>query len=517
MIRRFLAATILFLAMGTSVVRSQESEIPDEFLTVAEKSEYKATSLSLEVEQFIDLCDAKSDLISKFEYGRTVDGKPMTAVVLAKGPYEAGKMDDRFRALVIGNIHSGECDGKEGLLEIIRNVAIQSKCSWLDNMVVIIAPNYNADGNDKVAATNRRGQVGPENGMGVRANSQQLDLNRDFVKLESPEAQNLIRLIDKAKPHLFIDCHTTNGSKHRYPLTYDVPHNPSSPPMIRKFMRDSMMPDITSRMKGKNIDTFYYGNFDRTGKRWESYGFEPRYSTEYFGMRGGLAVLSESYSYATYKERIDASREFVKSCLDYCHDHADPIKQLIDDSRSDFMAAAKSRPASVTISLDAKMVPFAKPEVILAYNGSEPAEIEVEFWSDFEPITTTSLPFAYLLPAQLKSSVEKLKQHGIQVEELSSDMSFKIEFEVIKALNRSQQPFQNHSMVRLETTQDTGERTFPAGTSVVRTAQPLGRLASYMLEARSNDGLATWNFLDDELEVDGEFPIVRILAPIEFK
>ena len=179
MIRSILGVTILILALTTSVARSQQSDIPTEFLTVAEKSDYKSTSLSAEVEQFIDLCDAKSDLVSKFEYGRTFDGKPMTAVVLSKGPYEVGNTDKRFRALVIGNIHSGECDGKEGLLEIIRDVAIQSKCSWLDNMVVIIAPNYNADGNDKVAATNRRGQVGPDNGMGVRANSQQLDLNRD--------------------------------------------------------------------------------------------------------------------------------------------------------------------------------------------------------------------------------------------------------------------------------------------------------------------------------------------------
>lgn len=158
----------LLLAVIPAVPALSQSSVPvpDELRTVAERSEFTATSTSQEVEDFLARCDQLSERIRCVEFGRTVEGKPMTAAILAKGDFELGQKDSRFRALVIGNIHSGECDGKEALLEIIRNFALQPNQEWLDQMVLVIAPNYNADGNDKMAKTNRPGQVGPDAGMG---------------------------------------------------------------------------------------------------------------------------------------------------------------------------------------------------------------------------------------------------------------------------------------------------------------------------------------------------------------
>ena len=139
-------------------------------------------------------------------------------------------------------------------------------------MVLIFAPNYNADANDRIGKGNRPGQIGPENGMGRRENAQNLDLNRDFVKIESPEARSLVGLIDKVNPHLFIDCHTTNGSKHRYQLTYDVPHNPAVADPIRSYLRNQVMPTVTSKLAEQGTDTFYYGNFDSEHTKWTTFG-----------------------------------------------------------------------------------------------------------------------------------------------------------------------------------------------------------------------------------------------------
>ena len=103
--------------------------------------------------------------------------------------------DERLRILVIGNIHSGECAGKEAILMLLRSLVEAKQHRWLGQAVIAFVPNYNADANDKLALDNRPGQIGPANGMGRRENMQGLDLNRDFIKAESPEAVAMIRLI----------------------------------------------------------------------------------------------------------------------------------------------------------------------------------------------------------------------------------------------------------------------------------------------------------------------------------
>jgi hypothetical protein len=503
---------ILLVALYCLPIAAQDRPaVPPELLTVAEKSEFTATSTSQEVEEFLAKCDKLSTQIRCVEFGRTVEGKPMTAAILAKGDFQIGDKDERFRALVIGNIHSGECDGKEALLEIVRNFALQPNTDWLDKMVLVIAPNYNADGNDKMAKTNRPGQVGPEAGMGVRPNAQQFDLNRDFIKLDSDEGRNLVSLMDKFDPHLFIDCHTTNGSRHRYLLTYDIPHNPSVEENLRRILREQMMPELTRRMATQGIDTFYYGNFDRSSTRWETYGFEPRYSTEYAGLRGILGVLSESYSYATYAERIRGSREFVLANLNYCVERGQELKRLIERTREDFIATAKARPESLNMVLDARMEPYSQKEKILGYRDDQPAEIEVEVWGRYEPVTTVALPRAYVFGPDQGKLVEKLKQHGVQTTQLDAPLAVEAEIETVTSINRAARAFQNHNMVRLETTVTRVEREVPAGWYLVRTAQPLGRLASHLCEARTCDGFVTWNMLDDHLKENEEFPIWRVL------
>jgi dipeptidyl-peptidase-4 len=145
-------------------------------------------------------------------------------------------------------------------------------------------PIYNADGNERVSKTNRPGQVGPEEGMGQRANARGLDLNRDFIKLESPETRALVRFMNEWNPHLLIDTHTTNGSFHRYLVTYEGPKNPAGDPRIMGFMRQTFFPEVSAAfLKQTGQHSFYYGNFNRDHTQWTSYPAEARYGTTYFG------------------------------------------------------------------------------------------------------------------------------------------------------------------------------------------------------------------------------------------
>src|SRR5262249_8847715 len=144
---------------------------------------------------------------------------------------------------------------------------------------LVFAPIYNADGNERVSKTNRPGQVGPEEGMGIRENAQGLDLNRDAIKAEAPETAALLRAFNDWDPALFIDTHTTNGSYHRYILTYAGVKSPAGDPTLVDFTRDKMLPAIADEFHRRTgQDSFWYGNFEgefgdaqRGHTRWESF------------------------------------------------------------------------------------------------------------------------------------------------------------------------------------------------------------------------------------------------------
>ncbi|MCE2791583.1 MAG: hypothetical protein ACK57U_04005 [Planctomycetota bacterium] len=161
--------------------------------------------------------------------------------------------------------------------------------------------------------------------------------------------------------------------------------------------------------------------------------------------------------------------------------------------------------------LDARMEPFSQKEKILAYRDDQPAEIEVEFWGRYEPVTTVSLPRAYVFGPEHAKLVDKLKQHGIAVERLEKPIAVEAEIETVTSINRAARAFQSHNMVRLETTVARADREVPAGWYLVRTGQSLGRLASHICEARTCDGFVTWNMLDDHLKEGGEYPIWRVI------
>ena len=152
---------------------------------------------------------------------------------------------------------------------LLREICSSPHPALLKDVILAVAPIYNTDGNERVSKTNRPGQVGPEEGMGQRANARGLDLNRDFVKLEAPETQGLVRFLNQWNPHLFIDTHTTNGSYHRYTITYEGPKNPAGDPEVIRFMRKTFFPEVGAAFeKRTDLKAFYYGNFNREHTQW---------------------------------------------------------------------------------------------------------------------------------------------------------------------------------------------------------------------------------------------------------
>jgi hypothetical protein len=302
-------------------------------LTRPEATNYAETSRYEDVIDFMKAMAAASPRIHLATYGYTFEGRPMPLAVIGAPDATPEKVlaTGKTRIYIQGNIHAGEVEGKEAALWLLRSIAKGERAAWLQNVVLLINPIYNADGNERVSVRNRGSQFGPVGGMGQRANAQDLDLNRDNTKMETSEARSLARLMTQYDPHIAIDLHTTNGSDHGFYLTYETSVSPNTSPGIAQLVRNDLLPSVTKAVKAKHgWDYFYYGGPTRQGERvWagDLDLYKPRYTQTYFGIRNRIGILSETYSYASFEDRIKADYWFVEEIVNFAVTNGEAIRK----------------------------------------------------------------------------------------------------------------------------------------------------------------------------------------------
>jgi hypothetical protein len=308
--------------------------------TRAERSRYTETSTHADVVAFIDSLQLRGAQIRVGIIGRTAQGRDLPYIIasrpLVTTPAEARRLG-RPIVYVQGNIHSGEVEGKEALQALVRDLVFDAKRNVLDSVVFIVVPDYNADGNDNMApqARNRGAQNGPEL-VGTRANSQGINLNRDYVRAETPETRASLAMFNAWDPDVFVDLHTTDGSYHGYALTYSPSLHPAAAlaggTFGGAFARDSMLPSIRRRMRERHkFEVFDYGNFSGDeGPRaaggeprsWSTYEHTPRYGSNYYALRGRISILSEAFSHDPFERRVKSTYAFVREILGFTAERA---------------------------------------------------------------------------------------------------------------------------------------------------------------------------------------------------
>ena len=498
-----------------------------ELRTAPERTDHVETTRYADVVRFMERTAAASPLIHFDTMGYTVSGRPMPLAVVGRGvgPDPASvRASGRTVVLVQGNIHGGEVEGKEVALMLLRDLAAGRHGEWLDSLVLLVAPIYNADGNEQVSLYNRPLQHGPIAGMGQRANAQGYDLNRDHMKLDSPEAISLVRLWTEYDPHLALDLHTTNGTRHGYHLTYSPPLHPNTDSAIVRLLRDELLPAASRNIeRAAGWDTYYFGDVYGEGERrgWYTFDHRPRFNTNYIGLRNRFAVLSEAFSYATFEERIQVTQLFVHEVLDYAYRHAGRLRAVAAaaDARdivgqSLTLRAEPERSAEPVEILLGEMAEERNPlsgAVMLRRTGAQRPERMYEYGT-FRPTVVEIAPRSYFVPVGLRTVVAKLEQHGIRLRPLARDTTLAAQRFAIDTTYLAEREYQRHRERTIEGRWQDERVTLEAGRYVlVDLRQPLARLAFYLLEPRSDDGLAAWNALDRELEGAATYPVLRSL------
>jgi hypothetical protein len=516
----------------------------DKLKSRAELTDYQETSRYEDVLRFISDLQRRSPLVRVESFARTSEGRDLPLMTIADPPVTQPqdlRHDSRTVVFIMANIHAGEVEGKESMFAIARRIALGDLRPVLANLVVLIAPIYNADGNEKISVQNRTLQNGPLGGVGTRENAKGLDLNRDYMKLESPEAQGLVRLFTRWDPHLSVDLHTTNGSYHGYHLTYAPPLNPNADPRLITFEREQMLPAITEAMlKEHHFRTYFYGNFatreslgreidafheDGKDKVWRTFDQRPRFGNNYVGLRNRLAILSEAYSYLDLRGRVAVTEAFVEEILKYSSKHAAEIAALLakldaqtareNTGPGGVEFALKPLPDEVNILVGEvrKVMNPRSGKEMLAMVEDHAVPTRMPEYGLFTATRTVRFPRAYLLRPEpdLAPVITNLRNHGLQIEELTEPLSAKVETFMIESFSRSERQFQGHREVKLKGHTQTETLTFPQGSLLIRMGQPLSRLAFYLLEPESDDGLTAWNLFDARLANGRPHPVVRLV------
>jgi hypothetical protein len=487
-------------------------------LTVAERSDYRSTSSYMDVISFIDELKAVSEFIRVETIGKSVNGYDIPLLVIGDplplhpSPIEN---DDRVVVYIQANIHADEVEGKEASLMFARDILKKGDPEVFKNLVILICPILNIDGNEKISTLHRTYQNGPVNGVGIRYNGQSLDLNRDGMKAESPEIRGLLtNVFNKYDPEVLMDCHTTNGSYHVEPVTFTWMPNPNGDTTLISYMRHKMMPALSATLLNKyKTENCFYGEFVdmlKPSLGWIYEASNPRYLTNYYGLRNRLGILNENYVYADFRSRVQGCYNLMWSLVDYVILNRSEIKDLICESdRKTILRGLNPAPGdSSGIEFNVRSagdvtIRTYEAELVSTVDGwnnyrrtDRQVDVTVPYLIDYYPALSVKFPFAYVLAVNDPDIINLLQIHGIMMERLTKPSSVEVEKFEVEELKGSSRLNQGHYTNNIKGSFKKEKMILTEGTIIIRTSQPLANLAAYLLEPQSNDGLVVWNFLD---------------------
>jgi hypothetical protein len=540
-----------------------------ELLTRAEASNYTQTSRHSDVLAFVDELCRRTKLARRVDFGKSGEGQPLVALIVSDRNCftpELARKQKKAVVLVEANIHAGEVEGKEAVLALARDLTLTKLGKkLLDRLCLVLVPNFNPDGNDRISPNNRRlnlreleGQVNPEGGVGMRYTGEGWNLNRDNMKQEAPETRALAALYQAWWPHLFIDCHTTDGSIHAFDLTYDTSH--SNEPLfaeLRGYNRE-LLERVAAAVKDRHgFDSFWYGNYKVEGdpnSGWHTYPALPRFGSHYRGLLGRLDVLLETYSYIDFPRRCAVMRAWLLELFRDAAKHAKAYRALTEAEEARIISRGETPDVQQLVGINygvatrdeqgalvfdypayarpgdtARILAFDEASITeRRYPGKRKRTYKVPHYRTFVPTQAVSTPAAYLAPAELAS---RLEGHGLRFERLDAPRRFTVDSYRVARREETFSPdvaanvpppgeaevplSQKPKPVRFETVLTVApERTtreFPAGTLYVPTAQRAGTLAVYLLEPHSDDGFCRWQFLDGMLSTGELYPVHRVV------
>lgn len=493
---RVFTALLLAALVGPSAAAAQLrwDPVPEGFpRTAAELNGFTAHTRHDEMWSYLHALKNMSNEMRLGTYGETREGRDLAYAVysrpLVSEPWEAMALGKPI-ILFAANVHGGERTFREGLLVLMRDLAIPgtSANDMLDHVTVVVAPQINPDGFEATES-------------GQRGNSWGIDLNRDYVKLEHPTIQNYVQnLITQWRPHLFIDGH--NGGARPYNLNYQCTSHYDAAIELTLICDDEIFPAIDATLESEGMLSWYYQRGNE--EEWNTGGSQVRIGRNYGGMVNSVAILFEAP-----RQNLDVGARAgylgYYSVLEWVANNGDHLVSTVEEARAETVAMGAAPSGQIAVEMEYGPEDYLVDYVIVEGGGfnAEPGEpvdtIQVTGARLIKKPVAVHLrdrPWAYLLPRDAVDAVDLLKRHGITVEQLTAPVTLEVQAYTVADVTHERQ--YNHAAVTRIEVGDvvTVDRDFPAGTYVVPTAQNLGRLVAHMLEVETEDNVVYWNTMD---------------------
>lgn len=516
---RLLAAALpLALALAAPLAASPGPDLRTE----AERSGFQRTGRYEEVTRLCAAFQARwPQAVRCLEFGRTPQGRPMQLLVAStSGALDAPAARSRGlpAVLVQGGIHAGEIDGKDAGFLLLRELLEGRKDKGLlDRQVLLFVPVFNVDGHERFRAWNRPNQRGPQQ-MGFRVTAQNLNLNRDYAKAESPEMQAMLRLVGEWDPIATIDLHVTDGAKFRHDVAVQVEPVLAGDPELReagRAFRDAVIADL--RKRGSSPLPFYpsFVVDDDPASGIADSVAPPRFSTGYFQLRNRFGMLVETHSWKDYPTRVAVTHDTVLSVLRQVAANGTAWRtlELQADARArelggqsvalDYKATDKSRPIDFLGYAYTRTPSEISGALMTRYDESTPATWHIPLRYEVLPSVSAVAPRGgYLVPPEFAALVQpRLQAHGIDYRVLAAPVDG--ELEAYRATSAKLEPASIEGHQRVKTLSGAWRpeaARLEAGALFVPIAQPKARLAMALLEPEAPDSLFAWGEFNNFLE-----------------
>ncbi len=488
--------------------------------TFYEKSGFKATPDYQATVAFCKKLADASPWVHYQSFGLSAQNRDLPLLIVdldgLKSPEQIQK-SGKLLILVQAGIHAGEIDGKDAGLMLIRDLVIKQKyVSLFDGITLLFIPIFNVDGHERSSPYNRINQNGPQT-MGWRTTAQNLNLNRDYLKADSPEMQAWLKLFNSWLPDFFVDCHVTDGADYQYTLTYNLLSNGQLYQPLDTLLAKKMIPLLKERMAQKKfpiIDYVFFRKHHDPKSGMVTWSPPPRFSHGYTDIQNRPGLLIETHMLKNYQQRVSATYQMLISVLEALQKHKKEFKRLVKEAGA-FTASSAflKQPLAVDFKLssDSVMIDFLGYDYTVEksdlsgglwyrYNPSKPKTYRIPFFNKVIPKTKVHLPLAYLIPAEWKSVIERLKLHGIEYRVLKHDYVLDLPTYRFRKVSFPAFPYEGRQMPRFEADSITFLRLFARGSALVPMNQRTAKVIAHILEPQAPDSYVHWGFFNTIFE-----------------
>jgi hypothetical protein len=507
----------------------------NEWQTDYERSGYLSTPRYEATMNYLLKLDAASDSMTTGVFGHSAQGRELVfAIVDREGlaDPEAIRAEGRILMMIQACIHPGESEGKDAMLQLLRDLIInQQHQGILDKVSIIFIPIFNADGHERYSPYGRINQNGPTE-MGWRTTAVNLNLNRDFLKADAVEMKAWLQFYHRWQPEFFIDTHTTNGADYQYVLTYALETGGNMTAPLTRWQQQSYLPEMTRLMEDAGFPVFPYVSF----RNWHdprsgliSGVASPMFSQGYTALRNRPGLLVETHMLKPYRQRVEATYAIILSTLGILNKEANTLSRLVTEADS-YTASAdfrkKAFPMRFSIDMtDSTIVDFKGVEYELMkstitggewfrYHRDKPATFSLSLFDQAVVVDSVMLPEAYAVPVQWHEVIERLKLHGVRLHALANAIDVVAVTDSFTSVEWFTQPYEGRHRIRKTASVPVRRKLhLPAGSVLVPMNQPQAPVVAHLLEPRGNGSLLEWGFFDAIFE-QKEYAESYVMEPL---